>query len=122
VRTVYIGSSEFSLRVLGAAAPALAPALVVTRPAAEKGRGRLLAPTPLAAGARELGLTVLEPALLADAAEQIDAVAPEVIVLRDPQRAPIAATALARGRADRAGDHRRRRKDGRVADATGGRA
>jgi methionyl-tRNA formyltransferase len=81
VKTVYIGSSEFSLRVLGAAAPALAPALVVTRPAAAKGRGRQLAPTPLAAGARELGLTVLEPARLADAAEQIDAVSPEVIVL-----------------------------------------
>jgi len=81
VKTVYIGSSDFSLAVLTAAAPTLAPALVVTRAPAAKGRGRHLAPTPLAAGARELGLEVLEPVALADAAEQIDAVAPEVIVL-----------------------------------------
>jgi methionyl-tRNA formyltransferase len=81
VNIVYIGSSEFSLRVLAAAAPRLRPDLVVTRAPAAKGRGRHVAPTPLAAGARELGLEVLEPARLADAAEQIAAAAPEVIVL-----------------------------------------
>jgi methionyl-tRNA formyltransferase len=81
VNTVYIGSSAFSLRVLVAAAPCLAPALVVTRAPAAKGRGRHVAPTPLAAGARELGLAVLEPARLADAAEQIAAVAPDLVVL-----------------------------------------
>ena len=81
MKTVYIGSSDFSLAVLSAAAPLLSPALVVSRAPAAKGRGRHLAPTPLAAGARELGLAVLEPLRLSDAAEQIDAVAPELIVL-----------------------------------------
>ena len=81
MNTVYIGSSDFSLRVLAAAAPQLAPALVVTRAPAAKGRGRHVAPTPLAAGARELGLAVVEPARLADAAEQIAAVAPDLVVL-----------------------------------------
>ena len=81
MNTVYIGSSAFSLRVLAAAAPRLSPALVVTRAPAAKGRGRHVAPTPLAAGARELGLAVLEPARLADASEQIAAAAPDLLVL-----------------------------------------
>jgi methionyl-tRNA formyltransferase len=81
VRSVYIGSSEFSLRVLRAVAEQLRPALVVTRPAAPRGRGRALAPTPVAQGAAELGFPVLEPARLADAGGDIDAFAPEVIVL-----------------------------------------
>ena len=81
MNTVYIGSSAFSLRVLVAAAPRLAPALVVTRAPAAKGRGRHVESTPLAAGARELGLAVLEPARLADAAEQIAAVVPDLVVL-----------------------------------------
>jgi methionyl-tRNA formyltransferase len=81
VNTVYIGSSEFSLAVLAAAGRHLSPDLVVTRAPAAKGRGRRLAPTPLADGARELGLTVIERARLADAAEQIAAAAPDLLVL-----------------------------------------
>jgi len=81
VKTVYIGSSEFSLRVLRAVAPRLRPALVITRPPAARGRGRRLAPTPLAAGARELGLAVAEPLALAEAADEVAALGPELIVL-----------------------------------------
>jgi methionyl-tRNA formyltransferase len=81
VKSVYIGSSEFSLRVLRAVAEQLRPALVLTRPPAARGRGRQLASTPVAIGAGELGLEVLEPARLADAGDQIAALAPELIVL-----------------------------------------
>ena len=81
MKTVYIGTSGFSERVLAAAAPALSPALVVTRPPAAKGRGRLLTPTPVATGARELGLRVAEPPRLEDVAGEIAALAPDLIVL-----------------------------------------
>jgi len=81
VKTVYIGTSGFAERVLAAAAPALRPLLVVTRPPAASGRGRRVAPTPVATGARELGLRVAEPLRLADVAEEIAALAPDLIVL-----------------------------------------
>jgi len=81
VKTVYIGSSEFSLRVLRAVAEALRPELVLTRAPAARGRGRQVASTPVALGARELGFDVLEPARLADAGDRIAALAPELIVL-----------------------------------------
>ena len=81
MKTVYIGTSEFSARLLAAAAPRLHPALVLTRPPAASGRGRRMTPTPVAVGARELGLTVAEPARLEDVAGEIAAVAPDLIVL-----------------------------------------
>jgi methionyl-tRNA formyltransferase len=81
VKTVYIGSSEFSLRVLRAVADELRPELVLTRPPAARGRGRHVASTPVALGARELGFEVIEPARLSDAGERIAALAPELIVL-----------------------------------------
>ena len=81
MKTVYIGTSGFAERVLAAAAPALRPLLVVTRPPAASGRGRRVAPTPVATGARELGMRVAEPPRLADAAEEIAALAPDLIVL-----------------------------------------
>ncbi len=81
MKTVYIGSSEFSLRVLRAVAAELRPELVLTRPPAARGRGRHVASTPVALGARELGFEVLEPARLADAGERVAALAPELIVL-----------------------------------------
>ena len=79
--TVYIGSSEFSAHVLAVVAPRLAPALVVTRAPAAKGRGRHLARTPVALRAAELGLTVAEPTRLAEATDEIAALAPQLIVL-----------------------------------------
>jgi methionyl-tRNA formyltransferase len=81
VRVVYIGTSEFAAAVLAVVAPALAPLLVVTRPPAAKGRGLRLTPTPVAAAARELGLSVAEPERLEDAGPQIAAAAPEAVVL-----------------------------------------
>ena len=79
MKVVYIGTSAFSLAVLDASG--LAPVLVVTRPPAPRGRGRVLAPTPLAAGARERGFEVLEPARLEDAAGEIAALAPDAVCL-----------------------------------------
>jgi methionyl-tRNA formyltransferase len=79
VRLVYIGTSGFALDVL--VASGLEPALVVTRPPAPRGRGRRLAATPVAIGARERGLEVLEPAQLEEAAAQIAAVAPDLLIL-----------------------------------------
>ncbi len=79
--TVYIGSSEFSLRVLEQIAPRVEPALVITRAPAARGRGRQLARTPVAVGADALGFPVLEPAKLGDAEAQITALSPELMVL-----------------------------------------
>jgi methionyl-tRNA formyltransferase len=81
VSVVYIGSSEFSARVLAAVAPRLDPGLVVTRAPAAKGRGRHLARTPVALSATELGLAVAEPARLAEAGDEIAALTPDLVVL-----------------------------------------
>jgi methionyl-tRNA formyltransferase len=62
VRTVYFGTSAFAASVLGRlAAGPHRPALVVTRPDRPQGRGRRLAPPPVAVRARELGLEVIQP-------------------------------------------------------------
>jgi methionyl-tRNA formyltransferase len=79
VSTVYIGTSSFALSVL--VASGLRPELVVTRPPAARGRGRRVASSPLAAGARELGLEVREPERLEDLAGELAALAPEVMCL-----------------------------------------
>jgi len=81
VTSVYIGTSEFASAVLAAASPALGAELVVTRPPAGKGRGRRLAPTPVAQTAQELGIAVAAPERLADVQEQIAALAPDAVVL-----------------------------------------
>ena len=77
--TVYIGTSSFALAVL--AASGLRPALVVTRPPARRGRGRRVEPSPVATGAHELGFAVREPARLDEVAEELDALAPDVVCL-----------------------------------------
>src|ERR687893_2371282 len=65
--TVYLGTSEFAVEVLDRlAASPHAPALVVTRPDRPKGRGRKLAPPPVADRARELGLELIQPERLHD--------------------------------------------------------
>jgi methionyl-tRNA formyltransferase len=79
VRFVYIGSSAFALAVLDATG--LEPALVVTRPPSARGRGRRVEPTPLAAGARERGFEVREPARLEQLAGELAALAPDVLCL-----------------------------------------
>jgi methionyl-tRNA formyltransferase len=62
MRTVYLGTSEFGATVLDRlAASPYRPSLVVTRPDAPRGRGRKLAPPPVAEGARLLGIDVFQP-------------------------------------------------------------
>jgi methionyl-tRNA formyltransferase len=62
MRTVYLGTSEFAAAVLDRlAASPHRPALVVTRPDRRRGRGRHLAPPPVAERARALGIEVIQP-------------------------------------------------------------
>jgi methionyl-tRNA formyltransferase len=62
MRTVYLGTSDFAATVLDRlAASAHRPQLVVTRPDAPRGRGRKLAPPPVAERAGLLGIEVLQP-------------------------------------------------------------
>ena len=100
------------------------PALVVTRPDARRGRGQKVGPPPVAERARALGIEVIQPPDL-HAPDAIAAIAARcargarrlrlrradqgaaALGLPDLQRAPVAAPALARGGAGRAGDHGR---------------
>jgi len=94
VRTVYLGTSSFAAAVLERlAAGPHRPALVITRPDAPQGRGQKLAPPPVAARARELGLEVFQPERLHDeeSLARIAAAEPEVLcvcaygaLIRDP--------------------------------------
>src|SRR3954471_11757569 len=82
MRTVYLGTSEFAAAVLDRLADGPhRPALVVTRPDSRRGRGRGLAPPPVAVRARELGLEVVQPERLhePEVLERIAAAQPEVL-------------------------------------------
>ena len=82
MRTVYLGTSDFAAAVLDhLAAGPHRPALVVSRPDSRRGRGRELAPPPVALRARELGLDLIQPERLHDpeVLERIAAAAPEVL-------------------------------------------
>ncbi|HEV2813259.1 MAG TPA: methionyl-tRNA formyltransferase [Solirubrobacteraceae bacterium] len=84
MRTVYLGTSSFAAAVLRRLAEsAHRPALVVTRPDAPKGRGRKLAPPPVAETARELGIDVFQPANVNDteSVERIAAAEPDAVLL-----------------------------------------
>jgi methionyl-tRNA formyltransferase len=60
--TAFLGTSAFAAAVLERlAAGEHRPGLVVTRPDRPAGRGRVLAPPPVATLARELGLEVIQP-------------------------------------------------------------
>jgi methionyl-tRNA formyltransferase len=62
VRTVYLGTSDFAVAVLGHLARSEhKPVLVVTRPDRPKGRGRKVQAPPVADAARLLGLDVFQP-------------------------------------------------------------
>ena len=132
VRTVYLGTSEFAATVLRRLAELAAPPGARRHPArpAARGRGRKLQrrrrpPRPR----RELGIELLQADDVNDEAalERIRAARPEAVavcafgqLIREPllsrvpaaQRPPLAAAALARRGADRAGDHGRRRATG----------
>jgi methionyl-tRNA formyltransferase len=84
VRTIYLGTSEFAVAVLGRlAASPHRPALVVTPPDRPKGRGRRVAPPPAAAAAREMELELLQTESVnrAEAVERIRAAEPELGVV-----------------------------------------
>ena len=81
MRTVYLGTSEFAGVVLERLADSPhRPELVVTRPDRPRGRGRKVAPPPVAVRARALGLDVIQPERLHDpeALDRIASVSPEV--------------------------------------------
>jgi len=82
LRTVFLGTSDFAVTVLDAlVASAHAVALVVTRPARPRGRGRRLAPPPVADAARGHGIEVLAPERLDAAADAIGAARPDALSL-----------------------------------------
>jgi methionyl-tRNA formyltransferase len=84
VRTAFLGTSDFAAAVLRRlAATPHRPALVVTRPDAPKGRGRRLAPPPVAEAARELGLEVVQPERVnePEAVDRIAQADPEAVLL-----------------------------------------
>ena len=62
MRTVYLGTSEFSVEVLErVAATPHRPVLVVTRPDRPRGRGRRLSPPPVAERSALLGIETIQP-------------------------------------------------------------
>jgi methionyl-tRNA formyltransferase len=82
LRTAYLGTSEFAVAVLRRlAASSHRPELVITRPDRAQGRGRRLAPPPVARAARELGIEVEQPESAGDAAprERLARLRPEAI-------------------------------------------
>ena len=84
MRTVYLGTNEFAVRVLERLADSPhRPELVVTRPDRPKGRGRKLQSPPVLDAARELGLPVAQPDSVnaGDAREQIAAARPDEVVI-----------------------------------------
>jgi methionyl-tRNA formyltransferase len=83
--TVFLGTSDFAAAILQRLAerPEHRPALVLTRPGRPRGRGRRLAPPPVAERARRLGLALEQPPGVNDArtVAQIASVAPEAVVV-----------------------------------------
>jgi methionyl-tRNA formyltransferase len=82
LRLAFLGTTSFAVRVLRelAATADHRPAIVVTPPDRPRGRGRRLAPPPVAAAGRELGLDVhqTESVNLEDSRRAIAAAAPEI--------------------------------------------
>ena len=116
--TVFLGTCDFAAAVLRAIGEGPhRPALVVTRPDAKQGRGRRLAPPPVAEAARELGIELDQPDSVndPDAVARIDAVEPEAVVALRLRRAgqgaaaqPATRSSTSTRRCCRAGAARRR--------------
>jgi methionyl-tRNA formyltransferase len=84
LRVAYLGTSEFAVAVLRRLADSPhRPVLVVTQPDRPRGRGRRLAPPPVAEAALELGLESLQTESVnrPDAAERVRAATPEMGVV-----------------------------------------
>ena len=84
MRTVFLGTSDFAVRVLERlAATVHRPVLVVTRPDRPRGRGRRVAPPPVAEAAGRLGLELFQPKSVndEDARARIAEAEPEVVCI-----------------------------------------
>ena len=84
MRVVFLGSPPFGTPILERLAEsAFRPSLVVTPPARPRGRGRKLAPQPLAERAGALGLELLQPRTVRDpeVMERLAAESPDVVVV-----------------------------------------
>jgi methionyl-tRNA formyltransferase len=82
---VFLGTSDFAAAILARLAEneRHRPSFVLTRPDRPRGRGRKLASPPVAEAARELGLTLAQPANVNDAETlaAIDSVRPDAVVV-----------------------------------------
>ena len=84
MRTVYLGTSPFAVTVLERVARSdHRPLLVVTRPDRRRGRGRRVAPPPVAESARRLGIELLQPESVNDDESRaaIAAASPEAVLI-----------------------------------------
>jgi methionyl-tRNA formyltransferase len=83
VRTVFMGSPEFSIPALRGLAERYQVVGVVTQPDRPAGRGRVLTPPPVKNLAQELGLPVIQPRRLKEpqAMQQLHKWQPELIVV-----------------------------------------
>jgi methionyl-tRNA formyltransferase len=84
VSTVYLGTSDFAATVLRRlAASPHKPALVITPPDRQRGRGRQLLPPPVAETAAELGIELLQAENVNEGAalERVSAVRPDAVVV-----------------------------------------
>ena len=84
MRTVYLGTSDFAATVLDRlAVTPHRPVLVITRPDAPQGRGRKVAPPPVAERAEPLGIELFQPENVNDEAarERIAAAEPEAVLI-----------------------------------------
>ena len=83
VRTVFMGSPEFSLPILRGLAKHYNLAGVVTQPDRPAGRGRVLTPPPVKILARELELPIIQPRRLSEveAMQQLKEWNPDLIVV-----------------------------------------
>jgi methionyl-tRNA formyltransferase len=84
MRTVYLGTSDFAVTVLERLVESdHRPELVVTRPDRPRGRGRRVAPPPVAEAARALGIEVAQPEKVnaPEACELIAAARPDAVVI-----------------------------------------
>src|SRR5713226_5361139 len=82
LRTIFLGTPEFAIPSLRALRDKVELVAVVTQPDRPQGRGRKVAPPPVAQVARELGVPVLQPVKLRDPAvvDALRALRPDVII------------------------------------------
>jgi methionyl-tRNA formyltransferase len=78
LRIVFLGTPDFAVPTLDALARAHEIALVVAQPDKRAGRGLQLQSPAVARHAKELGLTLAQPAKIRDVLEQIQALEPDI--------------------------------------------